>query len=229
MPRPTQDQSRKALPSSAKRKLQFGDQREDDDAARRGRKDEENDIVPPDDEQPSVIFLGETPTKKRKHSLPDFFSSAASDGASAIVVTPEKSEPSATSTTTLTATSKPKNDDVGETKKGDDRYVPRYIHKNLNYQGRGLASTSATLRTTFALVEQHYRLPSDLETNRVYGPLSGTCYEERAVEAYNLGLLEPREGASGGNEATATSSATVSICCHCAVLGHKRDDCPDLI
>jgi hypothetical protein len=220
MPRSTTpSRSRKTLPSSAKRRLEFGARREETETAH-GNDGEGSTVIRGSDEgPPPASSVGETPAKKRRsgdHS--NSFSSPAVDGGAApAVVTPEKLEESATWAET---------DARGETKGGDGRYVPLYIHRNLNYQRRGRASLSAALRATFALVERHYRLPSDLETNRAYGPLSGTCYEERAVEAYGLGLLQPKEGAAdaGGEGGTA-----VAICSHCAVLGHIRDDCPDLI
>ena len=68
------------------------------------------------------------------------------------------------------------------------------------------------------IVDEHFSIPKDFEQNREYGPLSGTCYEERAISAYNLGLLKPVDQAS-----------TVEICSSCASLGHKRVECPELV
>jgi len=104
-------------------------------------------------------------------------------------------------------------------KKADEAHVPIYIHKNVNYQRRGDASIDEKLKKTFELVESHFFIPEDFERNRSFGPLSGTCFEERAIRAYNLSLLEPKNDAD----------AALEICSHCAVLGHRRSDCPDLI
>jgi hypothetical protein len=97
-------------------------------------------------------------------------------------------------------------------------YVPTYIHKNLSYQRKGEASLSDTVRKTFQLVEMNFEIPEDFERNRRYGPLSGTCYEERSIRAYNLNLIEPKE-----------ENADIEICSSCATLGHRRVDCPDLV
>eukprot|EP00980_Cylindrotheca_fusiformis_P011701 scaffold2783_cov129-Cylindrotheca_fusiformis.AAC.2 len=116
-----------------------------------------------------------------------------------------------------------KEDDIVSTKipshSQKDEYVPSYIHKNLSYQRRGKATLNDKMRQTFDLVELHFKIPSDFEQNRKYGPISGTCYEERVIQAYNLALLEPIE----------RENANLLICSECAVLGHKRVDCPDLI
>jgi hypothetical protein len=103
---------------------------------------------------------------------------------------------------------------------GDVVYVPTYIHKNLGYQRKGQASLSEKLQKTFALVEEHFAIPDDFEQNKFdYGPQSGTCFEERVVQAYNLSLLEPKD----------ESSADVEICSHCVKMGHKKNECPVLI
>ena len=111
----------------------------------------------------------------------------------------------------------PKHDDKKE-EKDDKPHIPVYIHKNLSYQRQGDASLTTTVRKTFELVEKHFSIPVDFEQNREFGPLSGTCYEERAIRAYNLGLLKPLD-----------EDSTVEICSSCASLGHKRAECPKLI
>ena len=68
------------------------------------------------------------------------------------------------------------------------------------------------------IVDEHFSIPKGFEQNREYGPLSGTCYEERAIRAYNLGLLKPVD-----------QTSTVEICSSCASLGHKRVECPELV
>lgn len=95
-------------------------------------------------------------------------------------------------------------------------YIPTYIHKNVSYQRKGQASLSDKVIQTFQLVCSHYDIPEDLETNRIYGPLSGISYEERAIAAYNLSLLKPKNGEEVG----------VEICSRCVTVGHKRSDCP---
>jgi hypothetical protein len=98
------------------------------------------------------------------------------------------------------------------------RYVPKYIHKNLDYKTRGEKDLPATTLQVYRLVREHYRIPEDFEQRRTFGPLSGTSYEERVVQAYAVGKLASKK-----------DGAPVKICTCCAALGHKREDCPTLI
>ena len=52
-----------------------------------------------------------------------------------------------------------------------------------------------------------------------FGHPAGTCFEERLIQAYNLGMLEPIDEKDSG----------VRICSECASEGHKSVDCPTLI
>jgi hypothetical protein len=194
---------------SAKRRLDF----DESSAASSNKKipkvvEEEDgqvmEVVPVSAVYESQDIVTGTP-QKRKTALDSYFSPVASSRRKkSAVVTPEKVE----------STKKAKH----QGKKEDGKaYVPVYIHKNLGYQRYGQASITDELKKTFALVEEHYEIPSDFETNKKYGPLSGTCFEERAVAAYNHGLLK------------SSSRTGVEICSHCATAGHKRDDCPALI
>ena len=97
-------------------------------------------------------------------------------------------------------------------------YVPTYIYKNVQYKRKGQVKNDIQLKT-FELVEQYFVIPDDFETNRKYGPLSGTSFEERAIAAYSAGLLEPKSD----------ESALVKICSNCATEGHKRTSCPKLV
>ena len=101
----------------------------------------------------------------------------------------------------------------------EKEYVPKYIHKNVTYLRKGEGDISDATKKTFDLVDKHFIIPKDLEQSRKYGPLSGTCFEERVISAYTLNLLEPRS----------KSSSSVAICSVCAVEGHRRNQCPTLI
>merc|ERR1719491_1191278 len=103
----------------------------------------------------------------------------------------------------------------------DASHVPVYIHKNVNYQRRGQAFLSKNFRKVFAFIEEHYVIPSNFESDPSYGPLSGTCFEVRVVEAYERGLLSAKDYHQ--------SKIDIIICSNCADLGHGRDDCPKLI
>lgn len=97
-------------------------------------------------------------------------------------------------------------------------YVPTYIHKNIDYTRKGEGKIDDTTQKSFDLVGEHFILPNDLETNRKYGPISGTTFEQHAIRAYALGMLEAKD-----------PSVVVEICTACATKGHKRDECPKLV
>ena len=207
MPRST----RSSKPS-AKRRLDFDDN-DTSGSNTKVAKIEQEDAA--GDDEVEEVLPSTTPTtltgtpQKRKRDVSSYFSPVASRKNKAAVVTPEKPE----ARTTAKRVKKEQNKEHEA-----EQYVPTYIHKNLNYQRRGQASISEELKKTFALVEQHYEIPNDFETNKKrYGPLSGTCFEERVVTAYDHGLLESK------------SDTITEICSHCAVTGHKREDCPVLI
>ena len=99
-------------------------------------------------------------------------------------------------------------------------FVPTYIHKNLSYKREGEAALPSNVHKSFHLIKEHFSIPDDFEQNHEYGPLSGTCFEERVIRAYNLNLLRPK----------APKDSTLRICSNCAMLNdHKRVDCPELL
>ncbi|KAL3942051.1 MAG: hypothetical protein SGBAC_003679 [Bacillariaceae sp.] len=108
-----------------------------------------------------------------------------------------------------------KEDD--EKKEGE--YVPTYIHKNLSYHRKGKATLNETTQKAFDLVTRFFRVPENFEQDRRFGPIAGTCFEERLIQAYDLGMLEPIEEENAG----------IEICSNCACEGHKSVDCPQLI
>jgi inner membrane protein involved in colicin E2 resistance len=99
------------------------------------------------------------------------------------------------------------------------KYVPKYIHANVGYKTKGTATLPDTTIKAYDMVAQHFEIPVDLEQRRAHGPLSGSSYEERVLQEYELNKLTPkREG-----------TTVALICTCCAEMGHKRNDCPTLI
>ena len=126
------------------------------------------------------------------------------------------------------------------------KHVPIYIHKNLEYQRKGQATLSDVTETVYRWIEQHYEIPDDFENNiHKYGPISGTCYEERVIKSYDMGLLQPKmvsggggidydyddddDDGGGGGGVSGRVDILTGICSECACTGHKRIDCPQLI
>ena len=168
-------------------------------------------------EQAAVAILDcETPQKKKSSSRRDFFSPKGKP-----VVTPDKVEDDEVEVFSpppkKTRLSELYSPPPRETSSKEEVSIPTYIHKNLSYKRKGTASLPSNVKETFDLVQDHYEIPVDFEQSRSYGPLSGMSFEERVITAYNLSLLEPKNGEG------------VQICSSCVTLGHKRNDCPDLI
>jgi hypothetical protein len=139
-------------------------------------------------------------TSPRKRTLESFVSPAKTPGKEIAYITPLK---------------RTRVDEVVE--KVEEEYVPIHVYKNIEYKRMGEAVLDKVTKTTFALVQEHFILPKDLETNRKYGPKSGICFEEHAIRAYSQNMLESKTGAS------------VEICIACATTGHQRNECPSLI
>ncbi|CAJ1966713.1 unnamed protein product [Cylindrotheca closterium] len=109
--------------------------------------------------------------------------------------------------------------DKEDDKKKEAEYVPTYIHKNLSYHRKGKAMLDPTTQKTFDLVTRFFQVPENFEQDRRFGPIAGTCFEERMIQAYNLGMLEPIE----------EENASIELCSSCASEGHKSVDCPQLL
>jgi hypothetical protein len=101
----------------------------------------------------------------------------------------------------------------------EEPYVPVYLYKNIHYHCGGTTSMSPTLAQCVRLIRQHYHVPPEHEPPERQRPLSGMTYEERLVQEYSLGRLQPRS----------SCTTRVSICTACAEVGHVRWDCPTLI
>ena len=106
----------------------------------------------------------------------------------------------------------------------EEPYVPKYIHANVGYRRFGSSNNHLLdgQKMAFSFIADNYTLPPDFETNRKYGPLSGLCYEERAIAAYSTNMLEPKEDAD-------LTLLKRGVCTSCGTVGHERVRCPDLI
>jgi hypothetical protein len=122
----------------------------------------------------------------------------------------------------------------------EDSYQPTYVYKNLEYTSKLMLLKQRDVRSTrrrlapeeetvsckvFKYIIRHYHIPADTEQSRTYGPWSGTTYEERVNRLYALGKLIPKKGNAKDSE----ESSPAAICTECAIVGHLRDECPELI
>lgn len=173
-----------------------------------------------------------TPRKTRKARATDSPmasaiapASGATTRATASVVTPSPIRPKSRALLVETSGTKgSKSEVLGAIDEEKDEYVPIYIHKNVGYQRFGTAYSRLTdgQRAAFNFVVDNYVIPTDFESNRRYGPLSGVCYEERALAAYATNLLEEREEID-------SSVIKKGVCSSCGTVGHRRNRCPDLL
>lgn len=125
---------------------------------------------------------------------------------------PPRKKPKLTETSTVVTPDEKRE----STKEGV--YVPKYIFQNLGYKRQGESSglLSTEKAASFKLVCQYYHIPDNLEQCRSFGPLAGSCFEERLLQAYTLNQLVP-------------VAENVDICTVCASVGHRRCSCPTLI
>mmetsp|Transcript_14174 Transcript_14174/g.30031 ORF Transcript_14174/g.30031 Transcript_14174/m.30031 type:complete len:222 (+) Transcript_14174:198-863(+) len=221
MPRTSQNEARTTR--SAKRRLEFGDGDGAISSSKNNNDGELKRLMPVATAVPNALLLGSstgTPDRKKWRgqegiagyfSSPSKTSSTAEESEAAVLVTPEKElEPIDRSSSSSTI--------------GIGTHVPEHIHKNLDYQRRGQAVLSDATRNAFELIEKKYcggNIPANFENDRRYGPLSGTCFEKRVIDAYDRGLIVSFSGVG--------AEPTPIICTHCASVGHGRDDCPQLI
>eukprot|EP00536_Pseudo-nitzschia_multiseries_P007253 jgi/Psemu1/304736/fgenesh1_kg.167_\ len=216
---PRTDQTKARTPS-AKRRLEFGDDANNTPKTSSSSSSSSTTTTPVVSAAavaPSLV-MGTPEKKKRRRDRQDgvitgYFSSPTKTlGAAVVVVTPEtKQQQQQQQSPRPQTTQEPSS----------YTYVPEHIHKNLQYQRRGKAVLSDTMQRVFDLVEEHCNIPADFENDRRYGPLSGTCFEERLVHAYDRGWIQSKSKSK-------SESAGVEVCTQCAELGHGRDDCPTL-
>lgn len=156
-----------------------------------------DEIIDIDDDTPQTTESSNSRSSQWKRSpTTSFESPAPSKKTKAVVVTPEAA------------------------KEDLSKFVPTYIHKNVEYCRGGSCSLPSKTIHVFQWICDRYNIPPDFEQQRSFGPLSGTSYEQRVIAEYKLGKLE-RKGDSPDDETL--------ICSGCAQTGHIRDDCPSLI
>jgi len=112
-----------------------------------------------------------------------------------------------------------KKEDNKKEQQQEELFVPKYIHKNLSYVRKGQSELDPIKQRAYEQIIGSHIIPSDLEQSRTYGPLAGSCYEERVFQAYSLGKLTVQDEYHGETR----------ICTVCANKGHVRNECPTLI
>jgi hypothetical protein len=98
----------------------------------------------------------------------------------------------------------------------EERYIPHYLYKNLQYRRKGEADLNTGARKAFNMIEENYLVPQNFESSRIYGPWSGSSYEERLINAYECNLLQPKV-------------RSIIFCCACGEVGHSRRLCSSLL
>lgn len=169
--------------------------------------------------------MPKTPSKSQRNKTKrrlDFDEEQTSQSRDASAASPPKRQRRTIEPFTTTSSPLARLRDVGAAVTPEDEsqplssYIPKYIHQNLDYHRRGESNLSETTQKVFALIESNFNIPSDFEQKRSYGPLSGSSYEERVIQAYSLGKLKAKKD-------------DIPICTCCGTIGHKRFDCSTLI
>lgn len=102
----------------------------------------------------------------------------------------------------------------------DDVYKPTHIHANVDYHRRGDLALDAKTLKVYRFVREHFLIPKDIEAEHKFGPLSGSCFEERVIRAYSLGELEAKDG---------LDESDLHVCTYCGEEGHVKGDCSELL
>lgn len=227
------------MPKSSETKKVLGSQRklnfDDDDAAGRNvaaRSDTKRSI-------PSFTTSTDTPQQQSKKRKPNVKEQSKVES----FVSPQKTARNNINIAAVNIVTPPSNDEdfvvtgrtpskldpIDDSKNIDDdtAYIPSYIHKNVEYIRKGeLSKLSPIESKLLQYITKHYVIPHDFESNRIYGPLSGTTYMHRLTMAYRLGSLQPKQQ---GPTTTENDVLLSVICTTCAALGHTADECPTTV
>lgn len=118
----------------------------------------------------------------------------------------------------MKAEKRPQTETEKPRKRVRSEYQPA-LHAVVLYDGEGKRTLDPVVDKLYEFVKECCIIPVDIETTR-FGPLSGTCFEERVVTAYFRGKLKAKRGKD--------SVAATKICRTCATKGHEADDCTTL-
>ncbi len=114
-------------------------------------------------------------------------------------------------------------EEQSETSANNSANQPERTYSNIDYRHRGEIPLDEPTTKAYRFVRNHFLVPKDIESDPKFGPHSGTCFEERVIRAYSLGMLTPkRRGGRGDN-------AGLLVCTYCGEEGHKRDGCLELV
>lgn len=171
-----------------------------------------------DSDNDEVAVVNDT-KPKRKRSVPPATAapSKKTRDIGTYFSTPSKTKTSAVVTPEKESILEAKESTVQAMPPSQPVHVPKYIHKNVGYQREGDRNLSALNMKIFGWIKECCVIPNDFESNRSFGPLSGSCYEERVIRAYRLGKLSARAGVDD------------VMCTACGVIGHSQDECPSLL
>lgn len=69
-------------------------------------------------------------------------------------------------------------------------HIPTYVYKKVEYKQKGEVELSPAEAKVFDFIAAQVTFPKDFESNKMYGSLSGSSYEERAIISYAHGLFD---------------------------------------
>jgi hypothetical protein len=101
-------------------------------------------------------------------------------------------------------------------------YEPCKIHSKLGYHHRGELPLDQGRLRAYRFIRNNFLIPRDVEADLHFGVHSGSCFEERVIRAYSLGLLKPKKESK-------RSGRSLLVCSFCGDQGHIRGRCSKLL
>jgi len=114
-------------------------------------------------------------------------------------------------------------EELNETSKNNSAHKPERTYSNIDYRHRGELPLDEPTMKAYRFVRNHFLIPRDIESDPKFGPHSGTCFEERVIRAYSLGMLTLKKSSDRGD------GASLLVCTYCGEEGHNRDECLELL
>ena len=98
-----------------------------------------------------------------------------------------------------------------------------FLHESLRYKGKGKVSIKPEQRAALQFINERFAVPDEnvLADASEFGPLSGTCYEERVLSSYVSGKLSKKSNCDDVEACT--------VCVTCGMQGHRYTSCKQVL
>lgn len=110
-----------------------------------------------------------------------------------------------------------------------------HLQQSLNYSKKGRKAIKSAERAALQFINERYDVPNEVSMeSTAFGPLSGTCYEERVLNTFADGKLSPylkpeyRHAHSTDNDKEAINTLC-TVCVTCGLPGHTYTTCQKVL